>query len=149
MAKIVFLCMHNIARGQMAVGFAKKLLGANHEIYSAGSHPKKNISPDAIKTMSEIGIDISKQTITSIADLPIDILNGADFIITLCQSEVCPFMATQAQTLHWPISDPSDIHAFDTSEIFAESRNQIKDKITDFIEKHINNNNIINLQSAQ
>jgi len=148
MAKIVFLCVNNSNRGQMAVGLANSILGNQHEIYSAGSNPKAEINLDAIKAMADIDIDISKQKITAIADLPLEILNDADFIITLCENEICPFLNTRAQMIHWPIQNPNDIHSYDNSETYKHTRDIIKEKLESFAKTHINNNNVISLQTS-
>src|SRR4051794_8114435 len=98
--KILFMCVANSARSQLAEGLAKSLFpGA--EIESAGSHPGK-LNPYAVMVMSEIGIDISKQYSKSVDDLSPKLIVGLDYLITLCAEEVCPIMVSKAKKLHWP-----------------------------------------------
>ena len=105
---ILFLCVANSARSQMAEGLAKSMLGKNHNIQSAGSIPSGEIHPHAVKTMDDVGIDIRDQYSKSIDDLDIDFLDSLDYIITLCAEEVCPFLQSSPKKLHWINIDPAD-----------------------------------------
>ena len=79
---ILFLCVGNSARSQIAEGLAKEMLGSSHNIQSAGSNPTGNIHPSAICTMKEIGIDISHQRSKSIDNLDTNFLDNLDFVVT-------------------------------------------------------------------
>lgn len=103
MKKILFLCVANSARSQMAEGLARHRFGTDVEILSAGSRPSK-VNPYAIEAMSEVGIDISGQHSKSVDD--VDAVS-ADLVITLCADEVCPVLPGRVQRLHWPIPDPA------------------------------------------
>lgn len=105
---ILFLCIANSSRSQIAEGLAKNMLGKIHDIRSAGSMPSGIINPYAIKTMNEIGIDISNQQSKSIQDLETDFINNLDYVITLCADEICPVLNSNAETLHWINSDPDN-----------------------------------------
>ena len=122
---ILFMCVANSARSQLAEGLAKSVFGADAEIQSAGSHPGK-LNPYAVKVMSEVGIDISKQYSKSIDDLSPKFIVGLDYIITLCAEEVCPAMVAQkAKKLHWPFSDPATKETLSDDEmlkLFREAR---------------------------
>ncbi|AHI06550.1 Protein-tyrosine phosphatase, low molecular weight [Bdellovibrio bacteriovorus W] len=121
--KILFLCVANSARSQLAEGLAKSLLGDNVEIESAGSQPSGQVQPYAIQVLKEIGIDISRNYSKSYAQLPSDFMNDLDFVITLCAEEVCPVLtSTKAQKIHWPISDPVS-HSEDPDEQIHRFRN--------------------------
>lgn len=104
MLKILFLCVANSARSQMAEGIARTKLGSNVEVFSAGSNPK-NINPLAIDAMQEIGIDISNYHAKSINT--IDFAN-IDVIVTLCAEEICPIVLGDHQKYHWPLPDPAN-----------------------------------------
>ena len=106
---ILFLCVANSARSQMAEGLAKEILGDGHDIQSAGSIPSGEVHPNAIIAMDEIGIDIRNQFSKPIDDLDKDFIDNLDFAITLCAEEVCPVLPSNAQNLHWLNEDPANI----------------------------------------
>lgn len=120
--RILFLCVANSARSQMAEGLARALLPASFEVVSAGSDPG-TLNPLAVRAMSELGIDISDHWSKPLEQVSPD---TADLIVTLCAEEVCPFVPGTVQRLHWPIADPApagDIAAFRTA------RDEIKARI--------------------
>ncbi|MCH7693993.1 MAG: arsenate reductase ArsC [Proteobacteria bacterium] len=129
MTRVLFLCVANSARSQMAEGLARHMLGPGITVQSAGSTPSP-INPHAIETMAEIGIDISRQVSKSV-----DTINPAsvDIVVTLCAEEVCPVMPATVRRLHWPIpdpatSDPSVTHE-DALSRFRKARDQIKARL--------------------
>tara|TARA_B100000900_G_C20601750_1_gene725946 strand:- start:8203 stop:8637 length:435 start_codon:yes stop_codon:yes gene_type:complete len=105
---ILFLCVGNSARSQIAEGLAKSMLVKEHNIKSAGSSPSGKVHPHAIKTMDDIGIDIRDQYSKSIDDLNKNFLDNLDYVITLCAEEVCPLIQSNATKLHWINVDPAD-----------------------------------------
>ena len=84
---ILFLCVGNSARSQIAEGLAKSMMGPEYNIQSAGSQPSGSVHKNAISTMKEIGIDISNHESKSLEDLDKEFMNDVDFIITLCAEE--------------------------------------------------------------
>jgi arsenate reductase len=117
--RILFLCVANSARSQMAEGLARAMLPAGVEVASAGSAPGR-LNPLAVEALSEIGIDISGHRSKPIEDVSPE---TADLIVTLCAEEVCPFIPGPVQRLHWPITDPV------TAADFRSARDQIKGRI--------------------
>ena len=105
---ILFLCVANSARSQMAEGLAKSMFGKEHNIQSAGSIPSGEVHPNAVIAMDDIGIDIRDQHSKSTDDLDKDFIDNLDFAITLCAEEVCPVLPTQAKSLHWMNEDPAN-----------------------------------------
>ena len=105
---ILFLCVGNSGRSQIAEGLAKDMLPKSYDIRSAGSKPAKNVHIDAILAMNEIGIDISNQKTKSIESLDMEFINKLDYVITLCAEEVCPIVPKSTNTLHWPNEDPDN-----------------------------------------
>ena len=103
MNDLLFLCVANSARSQMAEGLARQLFGQNVRVQSAGSHPS-SVNPLAVTVMQEIGIDISQQTSKSVDMVDAD---AVDTVITLCRQEVCPIFLTSARQMHWPLTDPA------------------------------------------
>src|SRR5512144_665969 len=83
---LLFLCVANSARSQMAEGIARALAPASVRISSAGAQPSR-LNPLAVKALAEIGIDISSHFSKGVDDLP---AGGVDAVITLCAEEVCP-----------------------------------------------------------
>ena len=105
---ILFLCVGNSARSQIAEGLAKSMMSVNHSIQSAGSQPIGIVHPCAIKTMNEIGIDISNHESKSINDIDQEFLESVDYVITLCAEEVCPTLHNEAKKIHWANEDPDN-----------------------------------------
>jgi arsenate reductase (thioredoxin) len=105
MKKILFLCVANSARSQMAEGLARHLFGSEAEVVSAGSMPSK-LNPLAVTAMAELGIDIGNHYSKAVSDLD---AASFDLVITLCADEVCPVLPGKVKRLHWPISDPAGI----------------------------------------
>jgi arsenate reductase len=105
---ILFLCVANSARSQMAEGLAKSMLGNKHNIQSAGSIPSGEIHPHAIQAMDDIGIDIRDQYSKSVDNLDEDFLDNLDYAITLCAEEVCPVLLSDTNNLHWLNEDPAN-----------------------------------------
>ena len=131
---ILFLCVANSARSQMAEGLAKNTLDPSFHIKSAGSKPGK-LNPFAITAMHEIGIDISNQYSKSLGDLDPKFLDELDYVITLCAEESCPvFPSRKAQKLHWPFPDPAIDQGSDEQRVnlFRKVRDEISLRIDQF-----------------
>ena len=129
---ILFLCVANSARSQMAEGLARSMYGTRAVVASAGSKPSR-VNPYAIDVMKEIGIDLGAHRSKSVDD--IDPAN-VDVVVTLCAEEVCPVFLGNVKRLHWPIPDPaSDDAALTPDEMLARfraARNAIRDKLSRF-----------------
>jgi arsenate reductase (thioredoxin) len=100
---ILFLCVANSARSQMAEGLARKLFGARIAVQSAGSKPS-TVNPYAIQVMREVGVDITTHHSKSVQTIDPATVGT---VITLCAEEVCPVFLGKVRRLHWPIQDPS------------------------------------------
>jgi arsenate reductase len=140
MKRILFLCVANSARSQMAEGLARKILGERAEVSSAGSEPA-SVNPHAIEAMAEIGIDITGQHSKSVDTID---LSGLDLVVTLCAEEVCPILRRDVRRMHWPIADPAaegtapEDTPNDTTEPqarFHTARNLIQEKIETLAER--------------
>ena len=132
---ILFLCVANSARSQMAEGLAKSMLGTNHNIQSAGSIPSGEVHPYAVKTMDDVGIDIRDQYSKPIDDLDINFFDNLDYVITLCAEEVCPVLNSEAQKLHWVNADPANDHY--TNAELSISFTKTKEDLYNLIKKFI------------
>jgi arsenate reductase len=98
---VLFLCVANSARSQMAEGLARTMFGPDVRVQSAGSEPS-TVNPYAIEVMREIGIDIAGQRSKSVATIE---PASVDTVITLCAEEVCPLFLGNVHRIHWPIED--------------------------------------------
>ena len=103
MKSILFLCVANSARSQMAEGLARARLGPAVPVESAGSRPSR-VNPLAVAVMAEIGIDIGRHESTDVADVD---PARVGTVVTLCADEVCPALLGDARRLHWPLPDPA------------------------------------------
>lgn len=120
---ILFLCVANSARSQMAEGIARSLAPADVRISSAGSAPTR-VRPQAIRALEEIGLDIRKQSSKGMDDI-----SGTppDVVITLCAEEACPAWLRPALRLHWPLPDPAG--AGGTEEEEMEAFREVRDEL--------------------
>ncbi|WP_438019812.1 VOC family protein [Sorangium sp. So ce315] len=100
---ILFLCVANSARSQMAEGLARKLFGSRIAVQSAGSEPSK-VNPYAIEVMREVGVDLTTHRSKSVQTIDAATVGT---VVTLCAEEVCPVFLGGARRLHWPIQDPA------------------------------------------
>jgi arsenate reductase (thioredoxin) len=130
---ILFMCVANSARSQLAEGLARTIFPKAH-IQSAGSDPGQ-LNPYAVEALREIDIDISNHFSKAFADLNPDFSGNLDYVITLCAEEVCPMVLSKAQRLHWPIQDPASKEPLAPEEFkrrFREARDLIRSKLEKF-----------------
>lgn len=122
---LLFVCIENSCRSQMAEGFARALGGDKIEAFSAGSWPSGIVNPEAIAAMKEVGIDISQQSSKGFKDLP---RQDLDYVITMGCEDICPFFPAQ-QELAWDIPDPKGRGP----EVFREVRDRIKKQVMELL----------------
>ena len=103
MTTVLFVCVHNAGRSQMAAGFLRKLAGDRVEVLSAGTEPKDQINPVAIEAMAEVGIDIANNSPKILTD---EVVQISDYVITMGCGDKCPFFPGKTY-LDWPLSDPA------------------------------------------
>jgi arsenate reductase len=120
---VLFLCVANSARSQMAEGIARSLAPAGMNVSSAGSQPSR-VNPLAIRVLDEIGIDIRSHTSKSVDSLP---PGGIDAVITLCAEEVCPVFLGNARRIHWGLPDPASAEGSESERL--ESFRKVRDEI--------------------
>jgi arsenate reductase (thioredoxin) len=102
---IVFLCVQNAGRSQMAAGWAKHLGGGDLDVYSGGSDPASEINPNAVEAMKEIGIDISSEFPKPWTD---EVVRAADVIVTMGCGDACPIFPGK-RYLDWDVADPAGL----------------------------------------
>jgi len=127
--RVLFLCVANSARSQMAEGLARALFGASVTVQSAGSSPSR-VNPFAVAAMAELGIDLRAHASKSVDTIAPE---SVDLVVTLCAEEVCPAFLSDARRLHWPIPDPDRKHEALTDDerlaLFRVARDQIKGRL--------------------
>jgi arsenate reductase len=103
MKGVLFLCIHNSGRSQMAAGFMRHLGAGRVMVYSAGSEPANSINPSAVAVMKEVGIDIA-------AAQPqlwtMEMLEAVDVVVTMGCGDACPFLPGK-KYVDWPLNDPA------------------------------------------
>lgn len=124
-AAVLFVCVHNAGRSQMAAGFLRALAGDRVEVYSAGTEPKESINPAAVSVMAEVGIDIANN-IPMV--LTTDAVKSADFVITMGCGDACPYFPGRTY-LDWPLEDPAGKDVDDVRAI----RDHIRAKVESLI----------------
>ena len=125
MKKILFVCVENSCRSQMAEGFANSLANGKLIAYSSGSRPSGQINPDAIYVMNEIGIDISRNQSKGFSELP---EKKFDHVITMGCKDTCPFIPAESH-IDWDIKDPKGRGI----DFFREVREEIRKKVEKII----------------
>jgi len=102
-AAVLFVCVHNAGRSQMAAGYLQHLAGDRVQVLSAGTEPKDQVNPSAIAAMAEEGIDIAHSTPKV---LTTESVQDSDYVITMGCGDACPFFPGKTY-LDWPLSDPA------------------------------------------
>lgn len=102
-ASVLFVCIHNAGRSQMAAGYLKHLAGDRVEVRSAGTEPGDKVNPAAVEAMAEEGIDISVNFPKKLTD---EAVKDSDYVITMGCGDTCPFFPGKTY-LDWPLDDPA------------------------------------------
>lgn len=102
MSGILFLCIHNAGRSQMAAGFARELSNGTVNILSGGSEPADQVNPVAVEVMNEVGIDIVGYVPQKFND---ELLHAVDVVVTMGCGDTCPFIPGK-KYIDWPLDDP-------------------------------------------
>jgi arsenate reductase len=137
--KVLFVCIHNSARSQMAEALLNHIAGNHFEASSAGLE-KGNLNLLAVKVMAEIGIEISKNLTKDVFDF---YKNGNlfNYVVTVCDaanSERCPVFPGVSKTLHWSFEDPSSFTGPEQEKL--EKTRKVRDEIRAELEKFIKTN---------
>jgi len=132
--KVLFICIHNSARSQMAEAFLNQIYGDEFEAHSAGLEPGK-LNPIVVAAMAEVGLDISRNQTKSVFDM---FKSGKIFAyaITVCDeasAERCPIFPGITQRLHWGFPDPSSFHG-SPEEVLQKTR-EVRESIKRRIEE--------------
>jgi arsenate reductase len=123
---VLFLCVANSARSQLAEGMARSLAPAGVKVSSAGSAPSR-LNPLAVQALAEIGIDASGQYSKSVNDVPPD---DVEAVITLCAEEECPVFLGKARRYHWGLPDPGGATDAEKLQSFRGVRDELKRRLS-------------------
>jgi protein-tyrosine-phosphatase len=126
-ATVLFVCVHNAGRSQMAAGYLQHLAGDRVQVLSAGTEPKDLVNPSAIAAMAEEGIDIAHSTPKV---LTTESVQDSDYVITMGCGDACPFFPGKTY-LDWPLSDPAGKGVDEVRPIRDEIRAKVEALITE------------------
>ena len=128
---VLFMCVANSARSQLAEGLARRLAPPGVEVASAGSEPG-TIRPEAVRVLAERGIDASSQ-----ASKGVDALDASrvTHVVTLCAEEVCPVFPGDVERLHWPHPDPAAAEGDEEARLdaFRAVRDDIEARLREWL----------------
>lgn len=127
MKRLLFVCIENSCRSQMAEGFARLHGKGELEIYSAGSRPSGIVNPKAIDSMKEIGYDLSRHASKSLAEIP---AVEYDFVVTMGCGDECPYVRAK-QREDWKIEDPKNL----PPDQFRIIRDEIEKKVNEVLSR--------------
>mgnify|MGYP003345136558 CR=1 FL=1 len=122
MPGILFLCIHNAGRSQMAAGFAREIGAGRVDIYSGGSEPADTVNPVAVGAMAEVGIDIAGFTPQRFTD---ELLHKVDVVVTMGCGDTCPFIPGK-RYVDWPLDDPKGRPIEEVRRIRDEIRSRVE-----------------------
>ncbi|MDG4803804.1 arsenate reductase ArsC [Micromonospora sp. WMMD980] len=122
---VLFVCVHNAGRSQMAAAWLRHLAGDRVEVRSAGSEPAEGINPVAVAAMREVGIDITDQTP---ARLTWDAAEASDVIVTMGCGDACPVFPGKRYE-DWPLTDP----AGQPIDVVRQVRDEIRQRVVELV----------------
>ncbi len=127
MPSVLFVCVHNAGRSQMAAGFMSTLSGGQVEVLSAGSAPKDSINPIAVEAMAEVGIDIANNVPKV---LTTEAVQQSDVVITMGCGDTCPFFPGKRYE-DWVLDDP----AGQSIDVVRRIRDEIKGRVESLLKE--------------
>ena len=126
---VLFVCVHNAGRSQMAAGYLQALAGDRIDVFSAGSEPGDRVNPAAVAVMAEEGIDLSAATPRV---LTVDAVRRADVVITMGCGDACPIFPGRRYE-DWPLDDPAGQPAEAVRAIRDEIRARVETLIAELV----------------
>lgn len=134
--RVLFLCVGNSCRSQMAEGWLRHMAPERFDVYSAGSSAA-GLNPNAVKVMAEAGVDISHQRSKRVDSLA---QRRFDYVVTVCDDahRECPvFLGHAVKRLHWPLEDPAEATGThdEVLRVFRHVRDQVKARVERFVEE--------------
>ncbi len=124
--RILFVCVENSCRSQMAEGFARKAERPGVEVYSAGSRPSGQVNPRAVQFMAEVGVDLDVQRSKSLADVP---TGEYAAVVTMGCGDACPSSIAALQRVDWDLPDPKHLD----DDAFRRVRDEIGRRVDELL----------------
>ena len=124
---VLFVCVHNAGRSQMAAGYLQHLAGDRIEVLSAGSEPADRVNPVAVRAMAEVGIDITAETPKLLTDSAV---READVVVTMGCGDACPFFPGKRYE-DWVLDDPAGQDLDHVRPIRDEIHSRVQTLITE------------------
>ena len=124
---VLFLCVHNAGRSQMAAAFMRHLSGGRVEVFTGGSEPAREVNPTAVAAMTERGIDIRERMPQPWSD---EIVRAADVVVTMGCGDACPFFPGK-RYLDWEVDDPSGRTLEEVRPIRDDLENRVRRLLAD------------------
>ncbi len=126
---VLFVCVHNAGRSQMAAGFLRHLAGDRVDVLSAGSAPADSINPVAVEAMTEVGIDLGAQAPRLLSDAAVE---AADVVVTMGCGDACPFFpGTRYED--WVLTDPAGQPLDVVRRVRDEIRTRVETLLADLV----------------
>ena len=127
MKKVIFACVHNAGRSQMAAAFFNHLIASSKaQALSAGTHPADRVHPEVVQVMKEVGIDLSAAKPQRLTE---DLAKDADLLITMGCGDECPFLPGLKRD-DWPLPDPKGKEIIEVRRIRDEIRDRVSKLLT-------------------
>jgi arsenate reductase len=130
MSSVLFVCVHNAGRSQMAAGYLRSLTGGAVDVYSAGSEPADALNPVAVQAMLEDGVDIAGATPRILTP---DAVLQADVVITMGCGDVCPVFPGKRYE-DWDLPDPAGLEIADVRPIRDAIRRRVEALIVEILQ---------------
>lgn len=124
---VLFLCVHNAGRSQMAAAFAEAWGEGRVRVLSAGSEPAESLNPAVVAAMAERGVDLAGRTPTRVTD---EMARASDVVVTMGCGDACPFVPG-VRYLDWPVADPAGRPIEEVRAI----RDEIAARVEDLLEE--------------
>ena len=135
--RVLFVCIGNRARSQMAEGFLRHCAGDRFDAYSAGTKPK-GLSSITVEVMREVGIDVSGHRSKSVEEF---VSEDFDYVITVCDVALaaCPRFDRSKRELHWSITDPAELEGAGvvSIEAFRAARDELRVRVEEFVGREL------------
>jgi len=128
---VLFVCVHNAGRSQMAAGYLQHLTGDRVEVLSAGSQPADQVNPAAVAVMAEVGIDIASEQPKLLTDSAV---RTSDVVVTMGCGDECPFYPGRRYE-DWVLDDPAGLGVEAVRPIRDEIRKRVEKLITELDER--------------
>ena len=125
--EVLFVCVHNAGRSQMAAGFMRQMAGERVSVRSAGSRPADRVNPAVVEVMAELGIDLSGGTPTKLST---DRVAAADVVVTMGCGDACPVIPGR-RYLDWELDDPAGKGASGVRPVRDEIERRVQELIAE------------------